>query len=63
MIRSGDGTDSFGVIVGLAGGHGAWLQLAGAGRRQQLGHAARLLVRAVPLRVAMLAPRREKASP
>ena len=36
---------------------------AGAGRRKQLGHAVRLVVRSVPLRLAVLAPRREKASP
>ena len=36
---------------------------AGAGRRQQLAYAVRLLVRAMPLRLAVLAPRRGKASP
>jgi hypothetical protein len=35
---------------------------AGAGRHQQLRYAARLLVQAVPLCVAVLAPRRETAS-
>jgi DNA-binding CsgD family transcriptional regulator len=39
------------------------LAAAGAGRRQQLGYAVRLLVRAAPLRVAVLAPRHGKASP
>ena len=39
------------------------LAAAGADRRQQLAYAARLLVRAVPLRVAVLEPRRGKASP
>ena len=39
------------------------LAAAGAGRRQQLGYAVRLLVRAVPLRAAVLAPRHEKAGP
>ena len=39
------------------------LAAAGAGRRQQLGYAIRLLVRAMPLRLAMLAPRHGKASP
>ena len=39
------------------------LATAGAGRRKQLRYAARLLVRAVPLRLAVLTPRREKASP
>src|SRR5260370_13126712 len=29
MVRLGDGTDSFGVIFGLSGGHGAWPQLGG----------------------------------
>jgi hypothetical protein len=38
------------------------LAAAGAGRRRQVGYAARLLVRAVPLRAAVLAPRRGKAS-
>jgi DNA-binding CsgD family transcriptional regulator len=38
------------------------LATAGAGRRQQLGYAVRLLVRAAPLRVAVLAPRHGKAS-
>jgi hypothetical protein len=28
MIRLGDGTDSSGVIVGLAGGGGVWPELA-----------------------------------
>src|SRR5258706_12796093 len=29
MVRLGGGTDSFGVIFGLGGGHGAWPQLGG----------------------------------
>jgi len=39
------------------------LAAGGAGRRQQLGYALRLLGRAGPLRLAVLAPRRGKASP
>lgn len=39
------------------------LAAAGAGRHRQLGYAVRLLVRAVPLRWAVLAPRREETSP
>jgi hypothetical protein len=38
------------------------LAAEGAKRPQQLGYAVRLLVRAAPLRVAVLAPRRGKAS-
>lgn len=29
VVRLGDGTDSFGAVGGLAGGDGAWLELAG----------------------------------
>src|SRR5258708_19673485 len=29
MVRLGDGTDSFGTVSGLSGGHGAWPQLGG----------------------------------
>ena len=39
------------------------LAVGGAGRRQQLGYAIRLLAGALPLWVAVLAPRKGKASP
>jgi hypothetical protein len=39
------------------------LAAAGAGRRQQIGYAARQLYSAVPVHFAILSPRRRKASP
>jgi hypothetical protein len=39
------------------------LAASGAGRCQQLGYAVRLLMRAVPLRLAVLVPRHGKAGP